>query len=76
MEGFSTLRRTKNGYFEYYFCLYHKRIYKPTQIYHNNEHGRVRPPLNKDILSELPDGGRRPPVADDGDAGLDVPDQD
>ena len=47
-----------------------------TATHHNNEHRRIRLPLDEDILAELLDGRGGPPVADDGHARLDVPDQD
>ena len=47
-----------------------------TPTHHNNEHRRIRLPLDENILAELLDGRGGPSVADDGHARLDVPDQD
>ena len=41
--------------------------------HHNTDHGRVRPPLREHVLAEFLDRLRRSPVADDGNAGLHVP---
>ena len=51
-----------------------ERLHEKLQnSYHDADHGRVRPPLREHVLAQLLDRLRRSPMADDGDAGLHVP---